>query len=1819
MTGPAIGEPDPGRAASARPGFLDAAGGILILLAAGLTFRLIIAYLLPGSGFASDLASFQGWASDLARNGLHGFYARPGFHDYTPGYLYVLWLIGIVGQVTGGIGDLIKIPPILGDLALAYLAWSMLRELGASERSSKIGALIILVNPVTWFDSVVWGQVDSVGVVVLLLGLRELWRDRPERAAVLAALAALIKPQLGILIPIVAIVVIRRAFWPKGGYGLEEPPATLDTTTGWEQRVRGPIRVVTTGLAGFLTAIVVSLPFGLSLPGLIAQVFKTAGGYPYLSVNAFNPWALVAQRTPDGGEQSIALNRAWVCDSTIVAAPPSQFQIGPFTIPELSFPGSDFDKCPDGLFIGAFPAVLVGAALFLIAAAVVLWIVARRPDRLTMLTALAVLALAFFVLPTRVHERYLFPLAALGAMLAAVSLRWRVAYILSAAATFANMYVVLVNYYPNNPRISDWLSAGPLLSSFWGVAVAAITQTVIFAWTFLQLREEAVEDLEADVALAGRDPTERARIARWLGRTLPDDADADPDAIDRLPAPERGVDRPELDRPWVPAGSGPDPAAPSVAAPGAAEPRPLPRWASALAGAPATSEYRLVGAGAGATAGAGGTGGAGGTAGLDLAPRWLEPDDAAPMGPWAWFKARLGDRPVRADRSAELHAERGGRLDRLDVWVLAVLAIALLTVRMWRLPEPYQMHFDEVYHPRTATEFLQHWRYGISHDIYEWTHPHMAKYAMALGIMGFAEDRVAATSDLGVPVVDAVIEPRRDAGQDAAAIQGDRVWVVTGSELRGYDLGTRQLAATVEIRGAGAVAFDDDDELLYVGTESGEILTVDPTALDIGRGGAPVTNLSANPWAHAGGEIATLFLARDGNTLAAVLEAGAGGAEPDRNHVVIYDTVGITELARPSLPGVTQLTDPLWGQAFLVGTSGGVAFIDEATGIVRETLSVGGPVKGLVGISDIENDPVYASVETPDGPRVTTLTQPAPDKCPESNPDPCPRSEGSFKLPGTTAGRAFYDQASRMVHIEGTVQDGDAAGQPTVYVIEPHGKAVYADAALPWQPAAIVMDDNQEYPATDRQQLLAFGSDGTVASVAIGKHAYAWRVPGVIAGVLMALFLYVLARLLFQRRAIAVILGLVVLADGMLFAQSRIGMNDSYVGLGIIAAYTLFAALWLNPGNSRRHWLAFAIGMPIIGGLLGFALASKWVAAYAIGGMGILVLVRSALGRLLVIVGLLGLTTALGYVAISVAEGQTGGNYVFLAIMVGLVVIAVVANVLHPIRWTWDELRFAVGVPLLAGVAAILYGFARGRATQEIVLGPIAVTPIELGLLGFLFAAGLYVAFQLAGRFGFGPLAFPPEPDDPAAILEPPADPPKGWLRLGSGFGLPALWLAICLVVIPIGVYVASYVPWAWVENHQLVEGWPPDHTGETLLDRTGRMYAYHNDLSSPHPASSPWWAWAFDLKPVWFYEEGFAGQTSASIYDAGNLVAWWLAIPAMGFVVWQAFKRRSPALALVAIAFAVQWISWSRIDRAAFQYHYYTALPFLFLALAYFLAELWHGPSRRTWLLARLSAGAAVLLPFTMYLVHRPLCALVRVTEIKGNESSQACPTLIPDVTITARAVAMAVIIGIGVLLLLRELLSVDDDGLPRTQGTLARFGVNGRLASAGLIAVGVSIAFVLASTLLTDQMSFRLSRIPVEPIALVVVLALTPVAAYVATARDARRFVIGALGAMGFWFILWYPNIAALPLPTAIHNAYQGFLPTYLYPFQFWVATARPASPPLLALGPAVMLLSLIFTAAVVGYSAWSWRIALAERRRDLLAANASEAPVGLARASD
>jgi hypothetical protein len=71
-------------------------------------------------------------------------------------------------------------------------------------------------------------------------------------------------------------------------------------------------------------------------------------------------------------------------------------------------------------------------------------------------------------------------------------------------------------------------------------------------------------------------------------------------------------------------------------------------------------------------------------------------------------------------------------------------------------------------------------------------------------------------------------------------------------------------------------------------------------------------------------------------------------------------------------------------------------------------------------------------------------------------------------------------------------------------------------------------------------------------------------------------------------------------------------------------------------------------------------------------------------------------------------------------------------------------------------------------------------------------------------------------------------------------------------------------------------------------------------------------------------------------------------------------------------------------------------------------------------------------------------------------------------------------------------------------------------------------------------------------EPALLAFMLMLVP--AYIALrARDARRFVVGALAAVVVWFVVFYPNFSGLPVPVALSQIHLGLLPTWNWSFQF------------------------------------------------------------------
>ena len=163
-----------------------------------------------------------------------------------------------------------------------------------------------------------------------------------------------------------------------------------------------------------------------------------------------------------------------------------------------------------------------------------------------------------------------------------------------------------------------------------------------------------------------------------------------------------------------------------------------------------------------------------------------------------------------------------------------------------------------------------------------------------------------------------------------------------------------------------------------------------------------------------------------------------------------------------------------------------------------------------------------------------------------------------------------------------------------------------------------------------------------------------------------------------------------------------------------------------------------------------------------------------------------------------------------------------------------------------------------------------------------------------------------------------------------------------------------------------------------------------------------------------------------------------------------------------------------------------------------------------------------------------------------------------------------------------------------PDGTAAVGRSGLPRGLAQIALTAVLAGIGIAVADRIAGTGVVFEVRGFQSTYLALLLGIPLVLIGAFIVTARDARRFVAGTVFAIVAAFLILYPNISALPLPSTVVNAYQGLLPTYLYPFQFPVNTdPAAAGPKLFALEPAMLLIALTITCIVVGYAAWVWRI--------------------------
>ncbi len=1250
---------------------------IALIAIAAIVVRLIIAYVaLPSdAGYTTDLQSFRYWAAELGANGPWGFYGRGFFVDYLPGYLALLWPFGVVaGAVTGASdpGALIKLPAIIADGFLVITTARLAIDLGASRRGATVAAAAIALLPATWIDSAVWGQVDAVGTSLLLFATSELIRGKSVRAAALTALAAVVKPQFGIIIPIIAVLVFVRA-----------------------RKARDPWRFIVAGLAGAATISLVAAPFGQTLFDVANRVLIAGGGYEYLSVGAWNPWALVSI-----GGVGLAQNGGWASDVT--------------ALPTLGISG-----------------IAVGAVAML--TAIVFAARRARVDQAAVtVAAITFVAVAFFVLPTRVHERYLFAAIPLATALAASNRRWLPVAAIANLLFATNVWSALTKEYLHNPGIPD---------------LGALT-------TALQSPEAVVVGALASIALL------------------------------------------------------------VASAAAAFSVRPSSGWSTS----------------------------------------------AQARTPYLVTSKRQGEqlRPSNAEATRR-------RLDRVDLWMLLVITVTALALRGWRVGEPSRFHFDEVYHVRTATEFLQDWRYGEPHAIYEYTHPHVAKYAIAIGVDTLGAPRVDARSNYGTPILSVASR-----GVDASG--PGLIWVATSSGVDIIDASTRARRGTIATPGVVTMAPDRAGGL-WGATATGGIFHAEPDSAAVGTP-TPIVSPGVAPKVVAIAPLGdgALIVATASELLrveAGVVVARASVASPADLLVV---TIGDTQrIVVSGAAGLTLFSPDLAGDASLLQINGGAS--------------------DLITVDWTGESYVYAA--TPSEIIVAAIRATG-----------APTRSAAISIPGATA--LIAEPATRMIH---AVAPGPNSEGRSLWSIEPNGNARFADVALgPTSTdlggVGIALDASAGLPDGGRGELIVASGDGAMVQVAVGDLPAGWRWPGVLAGALAAALLALLARLLTERRDVAALVGALTLLDGAAFVQSRIGMNDVYLLVFLLGACCAFVA-WMQ----RRASGALAAGglLAISGVLLGAGLASKWVALYGAAGLGLIWLGRSVGGRLLAVAGLIALFALFLPQALAAGDGAV-----------------------RPPNLPFAAIAFAV----VAGAAAIVH-----RA------GGIDRRAIS--------ARGLLSA---------------------------------------AGFSAEALLLLVALIVVPLGVYLASYLPWIALGNHYVTN--PSDTTagGQNLVELTASMYRYHDTLRVAHAASSPWWSWPLDLKPVWFFQSdynGMSGAWSGAIYDGGNVLSRLLSIAGLIWVSVIAWRRRSGAYASIVVLYLAMWLPWARIDRAAFQYHYYPAAQLALIPLGILLADARKGDARAARYLRRAAAAAVLFAPLAWSLTGA-LCTVAGVAGV--NPQSQVC-----------------------------------------------------------------------------------------------------------------------------------------------------------------------------------------------------------------------------------
>jgi len=245
---------------------------LLLLFLLGIIIRLVLTFI---PGFEVDMQAWFSWAARLSTLGFSKFYTPNIWTHYTPGYLYILFILEKI-KILFNLGvfwdqTLFKFPGIISDIVSTLLIYKILS--GKNRKIAAICAVLYFFNPAVIFNTSIWGQADSFLIMLLLLTYY-FANKQLFISSLFMGLAILVKPQALFFVPVLAIFIFTKNGWFKLGLYM---------------------------LSAAVFCIFLSLPFFPKDPffGLVKLIIQMGRDYPFSSLNAFNLWQVFGGWKPD--------------------------------------------------------------------------------------------------------------------------------------------------------------------------------------------------------------------------------------------------------------------------------------------------------------------------------------------------------------------------------------------------------------------------------------------------------------------------------------------------------------------------------------------------------------------------------------------------------------------------------------------------------------------------------------------------------------------------------------------------------------------------------------------------------------------------------------------------------------------------------------------------------------------------------------------------------------------------------------------------------------------------------------------------------------------------------------------------------------------------------------------------------------------------------------------------------------------------------------------------------------------------------------------------------------------------------------------------------------------------------------------------------------------------------------------------------------------------------------------------------------------------------------------------------------------------------